>query len=151
MKFTKGFNIYACDGDEITCTKGKITAVAKLYHDDCQDKPDERDCGFWPSTDPKDAGYVGNVTVEEFNAQHSKAKEAMKAWEKGEWWYVGVAVRIWVDELPMTSEFTHAVWGIECNYPGADNSYLLETANELLPEALEEFEAKLESLKGVSL
>jgi hypothetical protein len=26
-----------------------------------------------------------------------------------------------------------SLWGIEANYPGADNSYLTEVANELLP------------------
>jgi hypothetical protein len=29
-----------------------------------------------------------------------------------------------------------SLWGIEANYPGADNSYLKEVANELLPEAV---------------
>jgi hypothetical protein len=151
MKFTTGFEPYACDFDEIICRKGSIIAVAKLYRDDCRDRPDERDCGFWPSQNPNDAGYVGEVSDDEFKSQCSRAEETMKAWHNGEWWYVGVAVRIWVDEMPITEEFTHAVWGIECNYPGGDNSYLLETANELLPEALEEFEAKLEALKGISL
>ncbi|KJS27194.1 MAG: hypothetical protein VR75_04115 [Hyphomonadaceae bacterium BRH_c29] len=29
-----------------------------------------------------------------------------------------------------------SLWGIETNYPGTDNSYLTEVANELLPEAI---------------
>ena len=29
-----------------------------------------------------------------------------------------------------------SLWGIEANYPGTDNSYLTEIANELLPEAI---------------
>jgi len=30
-----------------------------------------------------------------------------------------------------------SLWGVECNYPGTDNSYLTTVANELLPEALD--------------
>jgi hypothetical protein len=29
-----------------------------------------------------------------------------------------------------------SLWGIEANYPGADNSYLTEIANDLFPEAI---------------
>jgi len=39
-----------------------------------------------------------------------------------------------------------ALWGIEMNYPGSDNSYLLEIANEYASEAFEAAKAKLASL-----
>ena len=29
-----------------------------------------------------------------------------------------------------------SLWGIEANYPGTDNGYLTEVANELLPESI---------------
>lgn len=29
-----------------------------------------------------------------------------------------------------------SLWGIEANYPGSDNAYLSDVADELLPEAL---------------
>ena len=29
-----------------------------------------------------------------------------------------------------------SLWGIEANYPETDNSYLMDVANELLPEAI---------------
>jgi len=46
----------------------------------------------------------------------------------------------------LTHQYGHALWGIEGNYPGADNSYLRCVANELLPEALDDARAKLEQL-----
>jgi hypothetical protein len=49
--FTKGFQTYACEGDSISCTVEGFTLHATLYRDDCGDRPDERDCGFWPSLD----------------------------------------------------------------------------------------------------
>ena len=30
-----------------------------------------------------------------------------------------------------------SLWGIEANYPGSDNAYLTQVAQELLPEALD--------------
>jgi len=36
----------------------------------------------------------------------------------------------------MLASHAASLWGIEANYPGTDNSYLIEVANELLPEAV---------------
>jgi hypothetical protein len=57
------------------------------------DRPDENDDGFWPSQDPKAAGYVGDVSQDEFERMHDEAKARMRAWEAGEWNYVGVQAR----------------------------------------------------------
>ena len=37
-------------------------------------------------------------------------------------------------------------WGIELNYPGSDNSYLAQVAEELAGEAVDEARAKIVSL-----
>jgi hypothetical protein len=58
--------------------------------DDSVDRPDERDEGFWPSKDPRAAGYVN---PEDYEAAHEAALERMRAWEDGEWEYVGNIAR----------------------------------------------------------
>ena len=40
-----------------------------------------------------------------------------------------------------------SLWGVEANYPGSDNAYLTEVANELLPEALDVARAVLARLR----
>jgi hypothetical protein len=48
--------------------------------------------------------------------------------------------------VQLTQEYQTALWGVECNYPDSDNSYLMEVANDLLPEALEQAKAAIEKL-----
>lgn len=54
------------------------------------DKPDEHDDGFWPSRDPKAAGYIGDKSKAEFVAEYKRQSDRMAAWERGDWCYVGV-------------------------------------------------------------
>jgi hypothetical protein len=61
--------------------------------------------------------------------------EVLRAWCRDDWWYVGIVVSVVRDGIKLGSA---SLWGVECNYPGANNAYLLEVANELLPEALDE-------------
>ena len=49
-----------------------------LKTDDCGDKPDERDDGFWPSRDRNAAGYV---EPSRFAEAQTAAKERMAALE----------------------------------------------------------------------
>lgn len=138
--FTQKFNKFACVGDTIECEIDGFKAVATIYPDDNTDRPDERCDGFWPSKDPKSAGYVD---PSKFDEEMAKAKKVMKAWENDAWHFVGIGVRVFKAGVALTDEYTHALWGIECNYPDSDNSYLTEVANELLPEALKDAKAKL--------
>ena len=133
MRFEKGFDRYACEGDTITAQKGKWVATARIYRDDCGDTPDDRSDGFWPSKDKDSAGYV---RPENYDAKMANAKRVMAAWRNDEWFYCGIAVTIEYDGVELTDECDAALWGIECNCPGSSNEYLLEVANELLPEAL---------------
>lgn len=70
----------------------------------------------------------------------------LKAWCDNEWHYSGVAVRIWRADVPLTGKYDHALWGVERNYPGSDNGYLTECANQMLDEALDAARAKLAAL-----
>jgi hypothetical protein len=141
--FTKAFNKFACEGDSITCTVDGFTATARVYRDDSGDKPDQRDDGFWPSRDKNAAGYV---LPADFDAAMAKAERVMAAWKNDEWFYCGVAVTVSREDVELTGQYEHAVWGIECNYPDSDNAYLTETANEMLSEAIEAARAKLAKL-----
>jgi hypothetical protein len=147
--FTKQFDRYTCDGDTITCTVDGYDCTATIYRDDSSDAPDERQDGFWPSLDPKDAGYIGDKTQAQLTAEKRKASHIMNTWKKDEWWYVGVAVTVSKNGIQLTGDYDHAVWGIECNYPYGGkvrNNYLRDVANEELDEALEAAKLAVKSL-----
>jgi hypothetical protein len=84
--------------------------------DDTPDRPDERDDGFWPSTDPKAAGYVD---PENFDEEQRKARERMDRWEAEDWWYVGVVavanllVPIGGGSFRIMTLKSGGLWGIE--------------------------------------
>lgn len=146
--FTKDFDRYVVIGDYITCEVDGFTARATLYHDEDNTPPDRRIEGFWPSLDPKDAGYIGPKTKRTLARARARARKVMTAWENDEWHYYGVAVTIWKDEVCLTGEFDHALWGIEGNWPGGGknsnpNIYFREVANDYLPVALIDAKTKL--------
>jgi hypothetical protein len=144
--FTRDFDKYACNGDTITCTVDGFDCTATLYHDDDPTPPDERQDGFWPSLDPKDDGYIGDKTPAQLTAAMRRASHVMNTWRRDEWWYVGVAVTVTKNGIPLTGRYDHAVWGVECNYPYGDNSRLRESANEFLTEALKAARAAIAKL-----
>lgn len=138
--FKTGFKPYACEDDSIRCEVDGFDVVARIERDDCSDAPDERSDGFWPSRDEKDAGYV---LPENFDEQMAKATEAMRAWKADEWFYCGVVLTVSRADVDLGYA---SLWGVECNYPGSDNGYLLEVANELLSEAIADARAKIAAL-----
>lgn len=87
--------------------------------DDCQDRPDERQDGFWPSQDPKDAGYVGKVPKKRFEQAREAAARRMREWESGEWQYIGVIARAHITIPIGGNSFrdltidSAGLWGIE--------------------------------------
>ena len=141
--FTENFKTFAYEGDTISCDVGKFHVVATIYWDDNQVKPDECDDGFWPSRDPKAAGYVN---PDKFDAEMKRAEQVMAAWKNDEWFFCGVAVQVFCNDIALTGKYHHALWGIECNYPDSDNSYLQVVANEFLDEALDDAKTKIASL-----
>lgn len=76
--------------------------------------------------------------------------EVLRAWCNDEWHYVGVAVTVERNDVQLTGDYDHALWAIECNYPGSDNSYLTEVAGDLAAEALTAAKAKLAELCGAA-
>lgn len=71
--------------------------------------------------------------------------EYLRAWCRGEVSWVGVALSVSRSGITI-DRHAASVWGIECGGPGFDGSYLTETANELLDEALEAGRAALATL-----
>ena len=140
-QFKKSFDSYACEGDTITAEKDGYIITAKIVRDDCADRPDERDDGFWPSRNKDDAGYCYPHL---FAEQQAHAEKVMKAWRNDEWFYCGIVLSVskpvsikgCVQHEVAISDHAASLWGIECNYPDSKNEYLTEVANELLDEAL---------------
>ena len=130
--FTSRFPLTAKPGDYIETAPDAngIVFRATIVIDDTDTPPDEQQEGFWPSRDPDNAGYVGDgKTFAEYAAACVLAQDVMQAYEAGEWGYVCVVVSSRADGRGAS------LWAVDCNYPGSDNSYLLEVANDLLPDA----------------
>lgn len=132
-----------------------------IRDDDNPDRPDERDDGFWPSRDREAAGWVGPVSDERFNELHEIAQMRMRAWENGDWRYVGVVavaiihVPCGADSGGRTCYVIHTMesaglWGIESDSGESDSgeSYLkevFEQERESLLEAIKAMGAALSS------
>lgn len=120
--FVKGFDKYACEGDLITCHVDGFDVTARIVRDNDHDIDDDDS----HNPDQKVTGCD--------REQQRKLLEARKAWKRNEWFYCGVVLSVSRQGVKLGDGAS--LWGIECNYPGSDNAYLLEIANELLPEAL---------------
>ena len=109
---------------------------------------------FDPDARPEDRGFdpdEGSLTDDE----RCQNREILASWERDEWFYCGVVLSVSRCGVDLTGDvFFASLWGIECNLPArfttapAGNDYLLEVANELLPEALAEARRVLDRLCG---
>jgi hypothetical protein len=135
MKFQEKFDDYVCDGDTLTLhVTDNIRLTATVIRDD--DYRIDDDDGHNP--DPEVTGC---------NAEQQKTLLInRKAWFHDKWWYGGVIVELYIHDrvVPVDS-----LWGIEVNYPGSDNSYLTEVANEMLAgiNVKEEIQKRIDSLQ----
>ena len=68
-----------------------------------------------------------------------------RTWHRDEWHYVGVVLSVSKHGITLDNNAA-SLWSIDMNFPGSDNSYLTEVANELLDEALGTAKAKLSLL-----
>lgn len=144
--FTQSFDRYVCAGDTITCDVDGFTLTARVEYDDDTTPPDERQDGYWPSLDPKSDGYIGPKSKATLYRHMAKARAVLDAWKRDEWFYCGVCVTVEREGVQLTGRYDHALWGVECNYPGSDNGYLREVANDYVSEALGAARAKLGEL-----
>jgi hypothetical protein len=135
--FTNNFATFVCPGDTITGEAGPFTVLAQTVPDDCPDAPDQRQDGFWPSLYANAPGFIGPGPNhrQRFAEAQAKAEAVMEGWRKGDWFYCGIVLSVSLEGVVLASHAA-SLWGIETNYPRADNSFLTEVANELLPEAV---------------
>lgn len=135
--FTQGFEKYVCIGDSITCEVEGYAVTARIFPDDNPARPDERQDGFWPSLYKDAAGFIGTGPNwrERFDVAKARAEAVMDAWEKDEWFYGGIVLSVSFQSIPIKDNAI-SLWGVEANYPGGNNTYLTQAANDLLPDAL---------------
>ncbi len=175
MSFTQRFQPFVCAGDSITCQSGPFTVLAQIVPDDCPDAPEFRGSenapgerfpegrqdGFWPSLYKDAPGFIGpgrstgerspgpfadpSHHRQRFVEAQAKAEAVMEGWRKGDWFYCGIVLSVSVEDVDLTRTAA-ALFGIEANYPGTDNSYLTDVANELLTEAVAAARATLARL-----
>ncbi|HRX74622.1 MAG TPA: hypothetical protein P5341_11015 [Hyphomonas sp.] len=149
MTSTERFAAFVCPGDTITCEVNGFTIMAAIVLDDCPDAPDQRQDGFWPSLYKDAPGFIGpgNGFRERFAKAQAEAETVMESWRKGDWFYCGIVLSVSLESVTLD---THAasLWGVEANYPGSDNTYLTEAANDLVPEALDAARAVLARLRA---
>lgn len=90
------------------------------------------------------AAHRATMSSREYAAKAAKADfEYLKAWCDDQWCYVGVVVTASREGVELGSA---SLWGIESNA----GDYLLDVANELAPEALEEARSMIAKLAVVS-
>ena len=137
MSFTERFRPFVCPGDVISCEAGPFTVLAQVVIDDCPDSPDQRQDGFWPSLYIGAPGFIGpgNNFRQRFAEAQASAEAVMESWRQGDWFYCGIVLSVTLEDVDLVRTAA-ALFGIEANYPGTDNSYLTDVANELLPEAI---------------
>ena len=149
MAFRERFDRYVCEGDSIACEIDGFRVTARIVRDDCPERPDQRQDGFWPSLYINDPGFIGpgNNFRERLAKAQAEAEAVMDAWRKGEWFYCGIVLTIECEGVELDSTQA-SLWGVEANYPGSDNANLTEVADELLPEALDTARAVLARLRA---
>lgn len=107
--------------------------------DNCPDAPDERQDGYWPSRNADDAGWV---PPEKFDYYMVEAHDRMDAWNRDDWYYLGVQARAHILIPFKTSGSAHiltltsaGVWGVESDSdPAYLRSLYLEEKESLLQE-----------------
>lgn len=117
--FTQKFDKYVCDGDSITCELGNLTIRAKVDRD------------YTYQIDDDDCHNPDQTVTGCDDEQQAKLMEARKAYFRNKWWYGIVILSAEIDGVEFL-DFVDSLGGIEVNYPGSDNSYLWQVANEML-------------------
>jgi len=137
-KFADKFDSYVCVGDMIETEVDGYTVRAHVEHDSYTGI-DETDC--WNP----DQSVTGCN-----DEQQAELLAARKAWRNDEWFFCGIVLSVYRGGVKLLDN-ANALWGIECNYPGSDNSYLATVANELLEEAMDAGRlARVEMIKAIS-
>lgn len=134
-RFKAAFDSYVCVGDTITAQIAPFTVTARIVCD-----PDAH-------IDDDDSHNIDQAVTGCDDEQQRKLISARNAWFADKWFYCGIRLSVGIGGTTICEHAT-SLWGIEANYPGADNAYLTAAANELLDEALEFAKEKVQALKA---
>lgn len=119
----KKFHSHVVLGDSITIEKDGRTYVAHIEFD------------ADTNIDDTDSHNVDQSVTGCTDKQQEKVLAAREAWLNGEWRYFGVVVELTCETCGQTvGDINASLWGIEGNYPGDDNAYLTEVANDLVKQ-----------------
>ena len=111
------FPKYACIGDAIKWVNGEFLITATI-HQDCDTKPEDSDCCD---------------------------ESQIEAFKNDEWYYCGIVISVEKQGI-MIEDHAASLWGVDVNFPGSDNSYLAEVAQELESEAIEVGKAEMQRM-----
>ena len=134
MKFAENFNHFVCPGDSITTEHQGFTLTATIIHD--------QDSGINDDDCHNPDQSVTGCNDEQF--KHLLA--ARESYFRDEWWYCGIVISVSKNGVDI-SDHAGSLWGIEANYPNSDNSYLTDTANDMLDEAVEAAKTELARIR----
>lgn len=123
----QSFNQYVCVGDSIQWQWAGFHLQARIECD-LDSRPEDQ------GHDPEDPQYGEENTA------------ICEAWKNDEWFYCGIVVSASYNGVRVV-DHAASLWGIECNFPGNDNSYLNEVAAELESEALVAASQALQDLR----
>lgn len=126
-KFEKGFDSFAIVGEYISTNIGPFTVKARIESDEDSHIDD-------------DDSHNPDTSVTGCNAeQQASLLAARQAWFNNEWFYCGICLELWLSGKCLDDNLAGS-WSIECNYPNSDNRHLLEVANDLLSESIDQIE-----------
>lgn len=131
--FHGSFGLHTCPGDVMHTMHGKYKVTARVEHDAAY------------HIDDNDMHNPDQSVTGCSDEQFKKLMDARFAWLRDEWFYCGIVLSVSRGGV-LLCENAASLWGIEANYPGSDNKYLTEVANELLPEAIDEAEKVFDCL-----
>jgi len=117
------FDSFVCEGDTVSVEIDSIEYTARVEYDQ-DSKIDDDDCH-----------NVDQAVTGCNDEQQAKLLAAREGWFSNEWFYCGVVIGASKGGIEIDNHAA-SLWRIEANYPGSDNSYLLEVANDLLGEAI---------------
>lgn len=95
-------------------------------------------------------GFTIRATIsEDYDSSPSDydcyTEEQIKQWKNDDWFYCGVILSVYKAGVCLSANAA-SLWGIECNFPNASNSYLSDIVKDLETEALQEAEIILQKL-----
>ena len=72
-------------------------------------------------------------------------EEHIAPWRSESWFFCGIVLSVYKAGVCLTNNAA-SLWGLECNFPGTSNDYLLDVIKELENDALQEAEIILQKL-----